>query len=150
MDTKSSMRSYLIPAAILFVLGWGGLALLLNLTWPFLWPRWFFFFLLVFAGTGSALPFAWFFNVKFPTNPPADPSAIVRQGVWVGIYLALLAWLEMGNVLTFSLGVGIAGGIIAIEYLLRMREQAQKPKAPAPEEQETPPAPGPDPIEYVG
>jgi hypothetical protein len=150
MDMKSSLRSYLVPAIILFVLGWGGLALLLNLTEPFLWPRWFFYFLLVFAGTGSALPFTLFFNIRFPTNPPADPSVVGRQAVWVGVYLSMLAWLKMGDALTFSLGVGIAGGIIAIEYLLRVREQAQKPKPAAPDEQEEPSAKNPNPSEYVG
>jgi hypothetical protein len=131
MDMKSSMRSYLVPAVILFILGWGGLALLLNLTEPFLWPR-------------------WFFNYKFPTNPPAEPSVIGRQAVWMGVYLSMLAWLEMGDALTFSLGVGIGGGIIAIEYLLRVREQAQKPKPNISEKAEEPPAPKPDQSEYVG
>jgi hypothetical protein len=33
----------------------------------------------------------------------------------------------MGRILTFGMGLAIGGGLIVIEYLIRMREKTQKP-----------------------
>jgi hypothetical protein len=127
MNDKPSFRPYLIPAIILASVGWLGLIILFNFTLPTLWPRWLLFALLILALTGTALPAAWFFNIRFPTNPPAEPFVIVRQSIWVGIYGATLVWLELGRILTFGMGLAIGGGLIVIEYLIRIREKTQKP-----------------------
>lgn len=126
MDEKPTYRPYLIPTLILVLGGWGGLAWLLNYSLPTLWPRWSFFALLIIAGTGTALPLAYWVNRLF-ANPPAEPQEIVRQSVWVGFYLALIAWLQIGRFLTFTIGLWLALGLIAIEYLLRLRVTSQKP-----------------------
>jgi hypothetical protein len=123
MDDQPSFRHFLLPALILFLAGWGALALLLNLTVPTLWPRWWFFALLVMAVTGTALPVSYFFNRRFPSMPPASPQAIIREALWSGIYFATLAWLSMGRVLTIAVGMWIAVGLIVIEYLIRAREK---------------------------
>jgi len=46
----------------------------------------------------------------------------------VGVYLAVLAWLEIGRVLSFSIAVWLALGLAAIEYLVRLRETSSGPK----------------------
>jgi hypothetical protein len=57
---------------------------------------------------------------------------IVRQAVWIGIYLPVLAWLRIGRVLNLSLALLLAAGLILIEWLLRLRERNQwKPEQPA-------------------
>ena len=127
MDEKPSFRPYLIPAIVLAAMGWLGLILLLNFSLPTLWPRWLLFTLMILALTGTALPATWFINIRFPSHPPAEPFVIVRQAIWVGVYGATLVWLEMGRILTFGIGLALGGGLIAIEYLIRMREKSQKP-----------------------
>ena len=123
MDDQPSFRPFLFPTIILAIVGWGGVFLLLNLSLPTLWPRWSFFALLLAAFTSAALPLSFFLNRRFPTVPPARAQAIIREAIWVGVYFASLAWLSMGRVLTISLGMWIAVGVVVIEYLIRLREK---------------------------
>ena len=127
MDEKLSFRPYLVPSIIMASIGWLGLVLLFLFTLPTLWPRWLLFALLILALTGTALPVTWFLNFRFPSSPPAEPYVIVRQAIWAGVYGATLVWLEMGRILTFGIGLALGGGLIAIEYFIRIREKSQKP-----------------------
>jgi hypothetical protein len=114
-----------IPAAfILAVTGWGGLYYLVNQTLPTVGPRWLFFFLSVLALTGTVLPLIAYLNRRFPSKPPAEPTAILRQALWFGIYGPTLAWLQVGRVLTLALALLLAIGLVLIEFLLRMRERS--------------------------
>lgn len=109
----------------MLILGWGGLYSLINFTLPTLWPRWAFFFLTTLALTGSALPFVYFFHRRFnQANFPAT-NIIQRQALWAGVYVATLAWLQLGQVANLSIAIGLAIGIIAIEALIRLREKSQ-------------------------
>jgi hypothetical protein len=45
--------------------------------------------------------------------------------MWVGVYGAVLAWLQLGHVLAFWMWMGLAGGLIGIEYLIRFRERSR-------------------------
>jgi hypothetical protein len=125
MDEHPPFRDYLVQSLLLMLLGWGGLALLLNLTLPLVLPRLAFFILAVMALTGTALPITYFFNRRFPSDPPAAPAVIVRQALWVGIYGATLAWLQLGRLVSLWVWMGLAGGVIAAEYLIRLREKAR-------------------------
>ncbi len=107
------------------LIGWGGLVLLLNFSLPTLWPRWLFFFLLVSAFTGTALPIAAFLNPRFPSDPPARVQVILRQALWSGTYFSTLAWLQFGGVFTFALALLLVLGFAAIEWMLRMRERSR-------------------------
>jgi hypothetical protein len=115
-----------LPTTLLFMLvGWGGLLWLLNFSEPTLWPRWLFFFLLVVAFTGTALPVTAFLNYRFPGEPPATVRVILRQALWVGVYAGTLAWLRVGGVLNFALAFILASAFIAIEWLIRLRERSR-------------------------
>jgi len=108
-------------------IGWGGLALLIfafNVP-PLVWARWSFFVLWCMALTGTTLPISYFLNLRFPSNPPADSNAIIRQALWVGVYGATLVWLQLGHLVTLWVWMGLGGGLIAIEYLIRLRERAR-------------------------
>lgn len=118
------VRDYLPTALILMIAGWGGLFLLVNNTTPSGGTRWLFFFLGVIALTGSALPVMAFLNRRFPSTPPPTPAVIVRQAVWVGIYIPILLWLRIGRVVNLSLAILLAAGLILIEWLLRLRERS--------------------------
>lgn len=102
---------------------------------PLVWARWGFFVLWVMALTGTALPAVYFFNLRFSSGPPAEPNVIVRQALWVGVYGATLAWLQLGRLVTLYIIVGLAGGLAAVEYFIRVREKARW-KPPAPESHE--------------
>lgn len=97
---------------------------------PLVWFRWGFFALLILALTGTVLPIVYFFHRRFPDQPPADASVIIRQSVWFGVYGATLAWLQLGRLVTVYVILGLAGGLFAIEYFIRLRERSRwKPPA---------------------
>lgn len=127
MDEAPSYRPFLVPNLLLIVGGWGGLYLLLNLTEPGIWPRWGFFALVVLACSGTALPLVYLLNRLFPSRPPVEPRVITRQAAWFGVYFAVLAWLNIGRILDFSVGLWLALGLAAIEYFLRTRETLPAP-----------------------
>jgi hypothetical protein len=137
MPSQPSFRPYLLSAIFLIVLGWGGLASIIFIAKlpPLVWARWGFFVLWVMALTGTALPIVYFFNRRFPSSPPAEPNVIVRQALWVGVYGATLAWLQLGRLVTLYIIIGLASGLIAIEYFIRIREKARwRPPTPEPHE----------------
>lgn len=107
------------------VTGWGGLAALILSTLPTVGPRWLFFFLAVLALTGTALPVMAFINRRFPSQPAPTSAIIVRQSLWVGVYGATIAWLQIGRVLTPTLAILLAAGLVLIEFLLRFSEKSQ-------------------------
>ncbi len=127
MDSKPiTFRGYLSSTMALILMGWGGVAVLLYYSLPFVWARWGFFVFGIMALTGTALPIVYFFHRRFPTDPPAAPNVIVRQSLWVGVYAATLAWLQLGRLVGLYVILGLAGGLIAIEYFIRMREKATR------------------------
>jgi hypothetical protein len=46
--------------------------------------------------------------------------------MWVGVYGATLAWLQLGRLVTLYVILGLAGGLIAAEYFIRIREKANR------------------------
>ncbi len=137
MNARPSFRPYLAATISLLVLGLGAWAAAVFALKPTILPRWLFFFGWNLALTGLAIPFTWFFNLRFPSDPPAEPAVIVRQAIWVGVYGATLLWLQTVRLVTIWMVLGLALGVIAIEYLIRMRERSRWKPAPPPE----PPAP---------
>ena len=120
-----SFRPFLPATLTMFFLGWGGLYSLVSFTLPTLGPRWAFFFCATLALTGTALPIIYFINRRFNLKnfPPA--KIITRQAIWVGVYGATLAWLQLGRVATLSLAAGLGFGFVLIEVIVRMREKTQ-------------------------
>lgn len=134
MDEQLSFKPFGLSSLVLMLIGWGGLYLLITETLPYVWPRWGFFVLALMAVTGAALPIVYFFHRRFPDEIPAEPGIIVRQALWFGIYGATLAWLQLGRLVTVYIVLGLAGGLAAIEYLIRLRERSRwKPPIPSDE-----------------
>jgi len=121
----SHFRSFAVPSLLLFLFGWGGFFVVTTIALPFVWLRWSFFVLLIFALTGTVLPVVYFFHRRFSAEPPAESNVIVRQAVWFGVYGATLAWLQLGRLVTVYVILGLAGGLIAIEYFIRLRERSR-------------------------
>jgi hypothetical protein len=127
MNSKQiTFRNYLLSTLALILFGWGGIVALFYFSLPFVWARWGFFVLGIMALTGTALPVVYFFHRRFPTEPLAESNVIVRQALWVGVYAATLAWLQLGRLVTLYVILGLAGGLIAIEYFIRLREKANR------------------------
>ena len=124
-DSGPPVRTFLPTAIFLSLIGWGGLIVLFIYTLPTVGPRWLFFFLSVLAITGTSLPIVAYLNQRFPSAPPPGGMAILRQSLWIGIYFAALAWLQIGRVLTPTLAILLAVGLGLIEFLLRLSERSQ-------------------------
>jgi len=126
MEEKLQFKPFGYSALALALIGWGGLYLVLTFTVPLVWARWGFFVLLLMALTGTALPIVFYLHQRFPETPPADANIIIRQAMWVGVYGATLAWLQLGRLVTLYVILGLAGGLIAAEYFIRIREKASR------------------------
>ena len=107
----------------LTIIGGVGLGFTLLLMEPKLGPRWLFFFFLVIFGAGLALPFTFIIQRRF-ADQVVQSNILVREAVLFGIYLALLAWLQLGRVLTNLIILIIGVGFLLFEMLLRMAEKA--------------------------
>jgi hypothetical protein len=128
MQSKSSsisVRSFLPAALLITLLGWGGLFAVVSFSEPSGGTRWAFFFFAVLGLVGLALPVTAYLNKRFPSVPPPTHAVVLRQAIWIGIYLPTLAWLRIGRVLNLSIALLLAAGLILIEWLLRLRERSQ-------------------------
>ena len=125
MDERPSFRPYLVSTIVLLVFGLGLWALALLAFPPYVWARWLFFFGWTLALSGLSLPVVWFLNLRFPSTPPAGAAVVVRQATWVGVYGATLFWLQQARLVSFWMAGGLALGIAALEYLVRMRERSR-------------------------
>jgi hypothetical protein len=121
----SRYSQYLFTGFMLALIGWAGLALLFIFTQPTLGPRWLFYFLILIALSGTALPIIAFFHLRFPGDLPVDGAVIVRQAIWVGVFADIIAWLQLGRILSSIVFIFLAGGFILIEFLLRLRERSR-------------------------
>ena len=124
-EPQLTFKPFGISSLLLFLTGWGGLYFLVMETLPYFVPRWSFFVLTIMALTGTVLPIVYLFHWRFPTEPPAESHVIVRQALWFGVYGATLAWLQLGRLVTVYVILGLAGGLFAIEYFIRLREKSR-------------------------
>ncbi|MCZ6529511.1 MAG: hypothetical protein O6949_04150 [Chloroflexi bacterium] len=117
----SQSRGLFATALLLIAIGWTGLYLLLATTLPTVGPRWLFFFLLSLAVTGTALPFVWLLHKRFG---PAPSAVLLRQALWVALFVSLSVWLQINRSLTLSLGLLLGIGFILVEWFLRLLERS--------------------------
>jgi hypothetical protein len=126
MNQKPPTFRSILPLSIaLATIGLLGLFFLIQSSLPTIFPRWVFYFFIVLAATGLALPIALFLNIRFPSKPPVDMPIVLREGIWGGVYVSLVAWLQLGRVLTSFLAGTLAIVIILIEVLLRIWERSR-------------------------
>jgi hypothetical protein len=123
-NSSPSVIKFLPTSIVMGGLGWAGIVWLIINTRPITPMQWLFFFLWFVALTGTALPIFAYLNLRFPGEPPATQAVIIRQATWIGIYGCVLAWLQIGRVVTFPLALWIAAGLGLIEWLLRLRERS--------------------------
>jgi len=129
-----TFRPYLASALSLFIIGCGSAAFAVIMLTPTVWARWLLFFGSSLGLTSIGLPVMWFLNLRFKSEPPAGAGVIVRQSIWLGVFGAVLIWLQQVRLVTVWSSLGLAVGLIAIEYLIRMREKSRWQPKPVSEE----------------
>lgn len=114
----------LASAIILGLGGWLGLYLLMTKAWPTLGPRWLFFFLWFLATSGTAMPFIWLLHRRFGAENPLSSRVLLRRSLWVGLFAAFCAWLQINRSLTLPLVLLLAAGLAGLEALVRVLERS--------------------------
>lgn len=117
----------LIASLVMMLVGWIGLFQLVTTSLPRIGGElWLFFVLLQIAVTGTVLPIVRYVNVRFTAfYAPVPPSGvIVRQSIWIGLFVVTCAWLQIPRMLSWPLGLFIALVFIVIEVFFRTRELA--------------------------
>ena len=120
----SDHMGVLVAAVLMFAGGWTGLAYLVATQPPRIGAElWLFFILLHLAVTGTVLPVIRYLNVSLFASRGIPPGGvIVRQSVWVGLYVVICAWLQILRALSVPIMVFLASVFIVLEVFLRMRE----------------------------
>jgi hypothetical protein len=114
----------LVAGTVMMLGGWVGLYRLVTISLPRVGPRWVFFMLLFLAVTGTVLPFVRYLNVRFtPIHNELPPGGVlVRQSIWVGLFVVTCAWLQIPRVLTWPIAFFLGLVFVVIEIFLRSRE----------------------------
>lgn len=113
-----------VTAVLLMGAGWAGLYLILTSTLPTVGPRWMFFFTLALAVTGTALPFVWMLHKRFDGERPATGTVLLRQSLWIALFVSLITWLQINRVFTITLGLMLAVGFLVLEWFIRLLERS--------------------------
>ena len=118
----------LFAALLMIIVGWYGLYTLVTTQIPRVGQRWLFFVLLHIAVTGTVMPFVRYLNIRLTpiTRPLPSGGVIVRQSVWIGIFVVTCAWLQIPRVLTVPIMFVLALAFGVIEVFLRSREMANE------------------------
>ncbi len=124
-SVEAEHTSAVVAGTLLAVGGWSGLIWLVTNTLPTVPYRWAFYALLQVALTGTALPFVRLLHRRFSRHAGAHVKAgvLVRQAVWVGLFVTTCAWLRIPRLLSVPVAVVLALALVAIEALLRLRER---------------------------
>ena len=113
----------ILIAALLMAVGGGlGLFVLISTSIPRLGAElWLFFILLHMTIIGVTIPIVRYFNVRL-TSFPVPGGIIVRQSIWIGLYVVIGTWLQVLRVLSLPIGFFLALVFIVLEAFLRSRE----------------------------
>jgi hypothetical protein len=117
--------SILPLALILAGPGWAALIYLMNARPPTLGNRWLFYVLVILALSGTVMPGLVFVNKILQLKKPISFETVIREAMLVGVYGAILLWLNKGQVLSTGLALVIALGMIMAELLIRLRKESR-------------------------
>jgi len=125
-DETANNLSLTITAWALALIGWGGLFALINFTDPRIGPLpvWLFFVLSLLAFTGTAVPFVRYLSRRF-SREATPPTVILRTSLWVGVFAATCAWLELRDLLNSAIVALFLIALIGVEWFLRLRERSR-------------------------
>ncbi len=117
-----SERLAMVMAVLAGGVAWGALAYLVLVESPEGWALVAFFPSLALALTGTAAPIIRLLHSHFiPPKRRPGPVAALRQGLWVGLFVALCAAMQLARQLDFALVVGLGIVFMLLEGLLQRR-----------------------------
>lgn len=114
--------------ASLAMLGVGGigLATLITIALPRIGAElWLYFLFIHLVITGFSLPIVRFINMRFTplTAEPPSGGVLVRQSIWIGLFVVIAVWLQILRVLSVVTLVLLALVFVVLEIFLQMRER---------------------------
>ena len=127
VNTPPDHIGLMIAAVLMMLLGWFGLFQLVTTTLPRIGGElWLFFALVQIAVTGTVLPLVRLLNVRLTSVMQDVPPSgvIVRQSVWIGLFVVTCCWLQIPRALSLPLAIFVALVFIVVEIFLRSREIA--------------------------
>ena len=71
--------------------------------------------------TGLTLPLAYYLNKRFGLTPSQHFLVVLRQAMWVGLWLAVCTWLQMNRSLSWGVAILVAVVFGTLEFLLQVR-----------------------------
>ena len=114
-----SGRGEKILAALIALLGWGGMAYLVDRTSPQLYTWLLFLALLLVTLMVTAFLLLQYLYRRFAKPAPARA---LRQGFWLALFVVSCAWLQMRRVLDWAAALLLATVFGLIEGYLLSRE----------------------------
>ena len=113
----------MLLAIALALIGWAGVVYLANNVHPTRPGKAAFLALWAVALAGTAWPVILALHRRFLGEPRA--RTVWRQSAWVGIFGALVAWMQMNRVLNFATAAILAGMFIVLEVILSLRARQE-------------------------
>lgn len=126
MKYRSFLPSFgklLLTSLVLTLSGGGGLVFIIFFMEPTLGPRWMFFFFLTLCAAGLALPMIYIIQRRL-AKQYVSVSVLLREAIFFSIFADLLAWMQLGRMLTNLIIFILAVGFVLLEVFLRMAEKA--------------------------
>lgn len=122
-------RWWTLGALLLAGVSFLGLYYIINHLWPdpdqvFARPH-LLLFAFMFLGAGSSIiPLSVYLNHRFATPDwlERDKTRLLRQGVWAGSFLVLVAYLQLTKTFNLTIAAVLAGVFILIETFFLTRE----------------------------
>ena len=74
--------------------------------------------------TGLFLPLTSFLNKRFVPSRPPTYFVVVRQSMWMGLWVAFCVWLQMNRTLGIAVAGLVAVVLVMFEALLQVRTRA--------------------------
>ena len=113
----------LISSIFLTIIGGGGLLFIFYFFEPTIGPRWMFYLFLILFGAGISLP-ASFLIQRRMAKQAVSWQVLIREATLFGVFLSLIAWMQLGRILSNLTIMIVAVGFVILEMLLRMAEKA--------------------------
>lgn len=75
--------------------------------------------------TGLVLPLVYYLNKRFDSTSNSPSFLLVlRQSMWVGVWVAFCVWLQMNRTLGLAVALLVAAVLATFEVLLQVRTRA--------------------------
>jgi hypothetical protein len=76
------------------------------------------------TATGLVLPLTSYLNKRFAPSRLPTYFTVVRQAMWVGLWVAFCVWLQMNRTLGLAVASLVAAVLLMFEALLHVRTRA--------------------------